>query len=120
MMDFNPKTSSNRSCAFKKDIDLKKLETVDVDGGYPNSLLVLGVPGTIDLEVGVLVPNPVPPSPLTESLSSFAPLSNISLFQGEESDCVCVIRFVTRLGLEIGTTEPVPVSYKDFGSFKQC
>ena len=61
---FNPKMSSNKSCASKKAIDLKKLEIVDAEDGDPNNLLILGVTGTVDWEIGVLVPGPLPPSSL--------------------------------------------------------
>ena len=78
MRGFNPKISSNKSCASKKDIDPKKLETVDAKDGDPNNLLILGVTGTVDREIGVLVPGSLPPSPLSESLSFFALLPNSS------------------------------------------
>ena len=55
MRGFHPKISSNKFCASKKDIDPKKLETVDAEDGDPNSLLAFGVTGTVNWKGGVLL-----------------------------------------------------------------
>ena len=75
MRGFNPKMSSNKLCESRKDIDPKKLKTVDDEDGDPNILLVFGVTSTVNWEVGVLVPTTLVPSSLSEPLSSFALVS---------------------------------------------
>ena len=109
MRGFEPKVASNIIWSSKNEVDPKKLEMVAVLFEDPNNLLILGVTCAGVFFEGVFVFPSFSLSSLAGSSDPFSSLPNINFFRGEESDCGFVVCFGTRLGLEAGTTVPVPV-----------